>query len=207
VAWSPSCSWEPKKIAAFAFSGIHRQADGDLAFRDANIGLSWLPLWTPTAMIRVRPGLSVPIGALSNSFLFTPLSTSSLDPWIAADWMVGSTWVVGGSVVTRVPLYEGWDLIRQGPFLRIDARLSRRAGKVVPWLGLSAVQQVASSPLGASPDFAELAVTAGSVIAIRERWSTTLQARLPMVLSFGASRVYSGGLAFRYVVGKRPDRH
>ena len=115
------------KVAAFAFSGIHRQADGDLDLRDANIGLSWLPLWTPTAMVRVRPGLSVPIGALSNSFLFTPLSTSSLDPWIAADWMVGSTWVVGGSVVTRVPLYEGWDLIRQGPFLRIDARVSRRA--------------------------------------------------------------------------------
>lgn len=195
-----------KQLAAFAYSGLHRHSDGDLDLRDANVGLSWLPVWTPTAMVRIRPGLSVPIGGLSSSFLFTPLSTSSLDPWLGADWLVGGTWVVGGSAIARVPLYEGWDRIKQGPFLRLDGRVSRRSGSFVPWLGLSAVQQAASQPRGASPDFAELAVTAGSVIAIRERWSTTVQARIPLMVSLGASRIFSGGVAFRYVVGKREDK-
>ncbi|TNE87147.1 MAG: hypothetical protein EP330_19455 [Deltaproteobacteria bacterium] len=191
------------RVAPFAYGGVHRHASGEVDLRDSNVGLVWTPVWTPNAMLRFRPGLSLPTGGLTSSFLFTPLSTASIDPWLAADWMVGGTWIVGGSLVTRVPLYDGWDLRRQGAFTRADGRLSRRLGLAVPWLGLSVVHQAKSRPAGASPDFAELAASAGSVFALHERWSVTAQLRLPLVVTAGTARQLTGGVALRWVVGNR----
>ena len=198
-----------ERVAPFAYGGIHIHADGEVDIRDANVGVSWTPYWSPEFVLRVRPGLSVPTGGLTNSFLFTPLSTSSLDPWLAVDALAGKEWLFGSALVARTPLYEGWDQVRQGPFLRGDVRMSRRFSFGVPWLGLSGVRQAPSTPVGASPSFAELAMLAGSVFHPHERWSVTVQLRVPVAVTEGAVNAVSGGVAVRRVVGAREveDHH
>ncbi|MCO4748211.1 MAG: hypothetical protein KC912_25680 [Proteobacteria bacterium] len=194
-----------ERLTPFAYGGVHRHADGQIDARDTNIGVGWMAVTQPKLTVRLRPGLSLPTGALSNGFLFTPLSTSSVDPWLAVDTMYGSTWLVGGTIVARVPLMKGWDKIHQGPFARLDLRASRRIGIAVPWIGVSGVHQSRSIPEGASPSFQEVAAAAGAVFSPLDRWSFTVQTRVPLVVSTGTARQLTGGVSARWVVGKKPE--
>lgn len=191
------------RVAVVGWGGVQRHADGSLDPRDATVAALWLPISSPRLMVRLQPGLSIPTGGIGSGLYFTPLSTASVDPWLSADVVYGEGWLGSASLIGRVPLYDGWDRRRQGPFVRGDLRGARRLGFGVAFLGASAVRQAPSDPVGAVPDFAELAATAGAVANLAERWSATAQLRLPLWASAEATRQLSGGLSVRAVLGSR----
>lgn len=195
------------RVGGVAWVGAQRHPDGGIDPRDAVVGVNWVPVARPDLVVRLQPGLNVPTGGLGTGFYFTPLSTASFDPYVMGDLVVGSTWLGSLSVVARTPLYDGWDRLRQGPFVRTDLRAARRVGPAVPWLGLSAVRLFPSDPVGAAPDLTELAATGGAVVNASKRWSITAQLRLPLAVSAGAVRQLAGGASVRWVVGrsKHPD--
>lgn len=201
-----------RSVAGIAWVGARVPfADGPVALRDSVLGVSWVPLATDRGVVRVQPGINVPTGSIDadgdGQMYFTPLSTSSFDPYVVADAVVGTTWLAGGSVVARAPLYAGWDRRRQGVFGRVDARLSRRIRDAVPWVGLSAVRQFPSEPVGSVPEFSELAATVGLVVNAGPEWSVTGQLRGPLWTSEGAERQLSAGLAVRRVLRRREPEH
>lgn len=191
-----------EKVSVDLLAGLQRHADGSLDARDALLSASWLAVTKPGIFFRVRPGISIPTGGLG-TLRFTSISTSSVDPWIGTDLLLGSTWVGGVSTVLRVPVYAGWDKQRQGLFGRVDLRVARRFETWLPMIGVSTVGQGPSSPKGASPSFGEISATAATMFHPHDRWSVTLQGRLPVWTS--GTWVPSFGLAVRTVVGKRPD--
>ncbi len=195
------------RVAAVAWAGVQRHADDSFDPRDGTVAALWFPVLRDDLVVRLQPGLSIPTGGIGSSLYFTPRSSASVDPWIAGDVIVGAAWLGSASVVARVPVYDGWDRIRQGPFLRADVRAARRLGVAVPFVGASVVRQAPSAPVGAAPDFAEVAATAGSVVNLTDRWSLTAQLRVPAWVSDGAVRQVSGGLSARWVVGKPPEGH
>lgn len=191
------------RLSAVAWGGLQRHTDGSLDPRDATLAALWLPVSSPRLTVRLRPGLSIPTGGIGSGLYFTPLSTASVDPWLSADGVYGEAWLASASLIGRIPLYDGWDRRRQGPFLRGDLRGARRLGFGVAFLGLSAVRQAPSDPVGSVPDFSELAATAGGVANLSERWSATVQLRLPLWASAEATRQLSGGLGLRAVIDPR----
>ncbi len=193
-------------VAAVAWGGVLRRPEGTVEARDATLAALWLPVSRDDLTIRLQPGLSIPTGGLGGGLGFNPLSTASIDPWFAGDLLVGTSWMGGLSVVTRVPLYEGWDGVRQGPFVRGDVRLARRFAKTVAFVGVSGVRQAPGTPARGA-DFAEAAVTAGAVVAWGQRWSLTPQLRVPLWASTETARQVSGGLGVRAVVGSPPADH
>lgn len=195
------------RVAGVVWAGAQRHPGGEIDPRDATVAAMWLPVLRDDLVVRVQPGVSIPTGGLGSQLYFTPLSTASVDPWLSADMVVGAAWLAGVSTVVRVPVYDGWDRIRQGPFLRADVRGSRRLGDVVPFVGASLVRQAPSSPVGAAPDFAEVAGTLGTVANLSERWSLTGQLRVPAWVSDGAVRQLSGGVSVRAVIGSPPEGH
>ena len=195
------------RVAGVVWAGAQRHPDGQLDARDATVAVMWLPVLRDDVVVRVQPGLSIPTGGLGSQLYFTPLSTASVDPWVSADLVVGAAWLGSASVVARVPVYDGWDRIRQGPFLRADLRGARRLGVAVPFVGASVVRQAPSAPAGAAPDFAEVAGTLGSVVNLSERWSMTGQLRVPAWVSAGGVRQVSGGVSVRAVIGSPPEGH
>lgn len=192
-----------KRIGIGVLGGIQRDADdGALNPRDTIVSVTWIPVNQKDLVVRLRPGLSLPTGGIGQDLFFTPLSTSSVDPWLSGDIVYGTTWLLAANAVARVPLYDGWDLRRQGPFLRTDLRGARRLGKWVPSAGLSIARQAPSVPRGAAPDFADVAATAGVLGHLGDRWSVGVQLRAPLWVSEGAPRVIAGGASLRCVVGK-----
>jgi len=196
-----------RRVGVTGWGGLQRHADGSFDPRDAVVAAAWTPVSTPEAVLRIHPGLNIPTGGIGQGLNFTPLSTASFDPFLMVDGVLGRTWLGSTTLIARLPLYKGWDLVRQGPFFRADLRGARRIGDVVPWLGLSGVRQLASDPRGASPDFAEIAATAGAVANLSPRWSLTGQARVSLAVTEGTVRQVSGGLAARFVVGKAAHDH
>lgn len=195
------------RVGVTAIGGVQRHADGTLDPRDGSVGVTWVPISRPEAVLKVATGLNIPTGGIGSGLFITPLSTASFDPLVMADAVVGATWLGSATVVARVPLYDGWDQIRQGAFLRLDTRGARRIGDVVPWLGLSGVRQLASDPRGAAPDFAEIAGTGGAVANLSPRWSLTGQVRASLLVTDGVQRQLSGGLAVRVVAGAHEHEH
>jgi hypothetical protein len=195
------------ELGILAFAGVHRHADGSFDPRDAVAALTWTPVSRDTLLVRFLPGVNIPTGGVGNGIYTTPLSTASFDPFLTGDVVVGGTWLAGLTGVARVPLYAGWDQIRQGAFLRADLRGARRFGDVVPWLGLSGVRQLPSDPEGAVPSATELAATAGGVANLSARWSLTAQLRVSLFVTDDLPRQTSGGLTVRAVVGHPSDAH
>jgi hypothetical protein len=194
-------------LGVLAFGGVHRHADGSLDPRDAVAALSWVPVSRDTLVVRLLPGVNIPTGGVGSGIYATPLSTASFDPWLTGDVVVGGTWLAALTAVARVPLYAGWDQIRQGTFLRTDLRGAHRFGDVVPWLGVSGVRQFPSDPAGAVPDASELAGTAGGVANLSARWSITAQMRVSLLTTEDLPRQTSGGLTVRAVVGSPSHKH
>jgi hypothetical protein len=195
------------RVGILGFGGMQRHADGTLDPRDASLGVSWTPFSRPEYVLRLVAGLNIPTGGIGSGLFITPLSTASFDPVLMADTVWGRTWLASGTLVARVPVYDGWDQIRQGTFLRVDVRGARRIGDVVPWLGVSGVRQFASDPRGAAPDLEEIAGTAGAVANLSPRWSLTGQMRGSLLVSEGTERQLSGGLTLRVVVGNHAHEH
>ena len=190
-------------LGLVAAGGAQRWSNGDLDVRDGLVGLSWAAVTTDKAILRVQPGVGIPVGSVGSSLAFQSLSTGSFDPWVTASAVYGGAWLGLASVEARVPLYAGFDGVRQGWFGRSDLGLARRFSKVVATVGGSAVTRApGEDPSGA---FTELAATAGAVWAPVERWSFSLNARVPFV---GVSHYqFAAGLGVTAVVGKRGDEH
>lgn len=197
------------RLGASVLGGIQRELDGSIVPRDTIVAATWVPVSTDELSVRLQPGISLPTGGLNRDLLFTPMSTSSFDPWIGADVYYGRAWLVGVSGVARVPVYRGWDLRRQGPFVRGELRGARRMGGWVPSAGLSVARQAPAVPDDAlnTPDFADLAAVAGALVNISERASVAGMVRAPLWASEGSPRVFAGGATLRWVIGNPPEGH
>lgn len=194
-------------VGLSAMSGLQRASDGSIQARDSVLAVTWLPVSKADLVVRLSPGINIPTGGLGQALLFTPLSTSSFDPWMSGDIVFGGAWVGAVSGVVRVPLYPGWDLRRQGPFARLDLRGARRLTGWVPSVGVSVARQAPSVPVGAAPDFADVAGTAGVVVNLGERWSAAGQLRIPVWVSEASTWIPAGGFSIRAVLGNPPDDH
>lgn len=181
--------------------GAQRWSDGDIDLRDGLLAMSWAALASDKLIVRVQPGVGVPLGAVGSPLAFQSLSTGSFDPWVTGSVVYGGAWLGLASVEARVPLYAGFDGVRQGWFGRSDLALARRFSKVVATVGGSAVTRTeGEDPAGA---FGELAVTAGAVWAPVDRWSFSLNGRVPFV---GVTHyTFAVGLGVTAVVGKKAD--
>ena len=181
--------------------GLQRHFDGRIDARDALLLARWTVVSTPTAWLRISPGVSIPTGGLGSRLLFTPMSSASVDPWIGVDSTVGSNWILGTSALARVPVYDGWDRIRQGPFVRADLRGARRLGDHVVWVGVGYVNQAQADRTDAAPSFAAVSGFTGAVFALGERTSLIPQVRIPAWSDEDSAPFFSGGVSMRWVLG------
>ena len=191
-------------ISLGAGIGLQRRFDGSLDLRDGSFDVTWRAVRTATAVVNVRPGITIPTGGLGDGFAFTPLSTASIDPRLSVDAALGAAWLVLPSATTRLPFYRGWDGRLQGPFVRADLRGARRLGDITPWVGVSAAHQAEGSHPRFTPSFSELATTAGAFWAIDNKWGLAAQTRIPLWVGGTAFKVYSGSVALRYVIRPKP---
>lgn len=197
--------WSRTAGAWIQFGG-YRWADGHVDALDGLLSVRYRLVQRPDLMVSISPGVSLPFGSLADGLGFSPLSTASFDPCLGVDVVGGAAWLGVASGMIRVPVYPGWDGLRQGPFMRLDARLARRAGDWIPWLGLGTTGRFASSP-SATDKYFELAAIGGVAWQAHERWSLTLQTRVP-VWSAAVGGTYNAALSMGVtgVFGKR-DTH
>lgn len=189
--------------------GVQRRTDGTLEARDALVTWRGTLFNSDTFVWRLEPGVTLPTGGLGSQLRFTPLSSASVDPFLSTDVVVGGQMMGVITARARVPIYDGWDLRRQGAFLRSDLRAAYRAGDLVPAAGVSLVRVLPSAPVGAVPDHAEVAVLLSAVWAFHSRWSLASQVRIPAWVIEGAPLVPSGGIALRGILvqPKDPTHH
>jgi len=195
------------KVAPRLDWGIVRRPDGSVDLRDLRLGSQIVLTDAPTFTVRLQPGVVLPTASAAANYYYTDLSTGSVDPTLAAEAVGGSTWLGSVRVSARVPLYDGADRIRQGPFFGADTRLARRIGSVVPFVGASALRQLPSVPVGAAPDFTEVAATGGVVVAPWDTSSLVPHVRVPLYNPNGLSYGLAVGMVFRTIVGGPPDGH
>ena len=188
----------PRWSGSFS-AAAHRWHDGDLAMRDGLLQGTWQVVDTPTRMVRVHPGLTLPLGAVSSGVAFSPTTTGSFDPWLSADALVGGTWLGGASATVRAPFAAGSDGRRQGLRLRVDVRGARRTSRGVGWVGLSNLVQ-GPGEVFASTSYG-LEAIAGWVFEPTETWSVTALLRVPLLdrTTFGQDYRGAGGLALARV--------
>jgi hypothetical protein len=190
-----------KAFAVGVQGGVFLKSDG-FTVRDLNLTGVWRVLQTPSAQITLRPGLNLPTGGLGGGLSFTPTSTSSVDPTLGAEAVVGGRYVLAASAHVRVPLYKGYDTVRQGVYIQTDLRGAVPLFNSVVWAGMSYVKTTsADNNLGR---FHEVAATAGGVWTFHERASLNLALRVP--LEQGPINGYrvAGMTGVTWVVGKRP---
>jgi len=189
-----------------ARAGMFRAADNAITARDGQLGAAWFAVAKPAFTLKVRPGVSVPLGGVAAGMEFTMLSSGSFDPVVGVDVMVGGAWLFVTTLEGRVALYPGFDDVLQGPYGRLDLKGARRVGDAVIFAGISGVgQQRYDNGLGA---FAEVSPVAGTVISVSERWSLTAQARVPIWTDTTPGPYFvAGGLGVTTVVGKVAENH
>ena len=136
-------------------------------------------LGSESVRFRVTPGVSLPSGALGADGIATMRSSGSIDPTFSADLTTGGSLVGIGMLSARTPLFDGRDGVRDGVFVRTDLLGGYRVGSLVPLTGLSWLHQ-APDALGAR-DYSELAVVAGSVAHLSERWGLDARLRIPVM--------------------------
>lgn len=159
-----------------------------IGWRDALVTTPIRLVDEPDTVVRVHPGLSLPLGSVQEGAAFRPLSTGSVDPWLGSDVMVGGAWLGMGSVQARTPVYVGSDERLQGLFVRADGRVARRLGASVVWAGVS-YARVGADDRG-SGSFEEVAAIAGAVVAAGDAWSVSGVTRVPLWIE-GGSEDYS----------------
>jgi len=179
---------------------------GDRGFglRDALVTAPVRLVDDPEMVVRVHPGLSVPLGSVQEGAAFRPLSTGSVDPWVGTDVVAGGQWLGMGSVQARAPLYDGSDERRQGLFVRADARTALRLGASVVWAGAS-FAHVGEDDQG-NGSFQEVAGIAGAMVAAGDSWSVSGMARVPLWIEGGTENYsFSAGLNLQTVLDFSPD--
>ncbi len=186
--------------------GVFRNSNGTLTARDGQLGAAWFAVSGAAFTVKVRPGISLPLGGVAAGLEFTMLSSGSVDPVLGVDLLVGGAWMVATSIEGRVTLYPGFDEIRQGPYGRLDVKVARRLGEAVLFAGISGVgQRRYDNGVGA---FAEISPVAGAVLAVSERWSLTAQARVPVWTDTTPHPYFAaGGVGVTRVVGKVAENH
>ena len=196
-----------KRASVRVGSGVLRETDGDWLLLDTRLGVSVQAVSTPELVVQVTPGFTLPTGSVGAGFYYTEVSTASVDPTLSVELVGGGAWVGIGQVYARVPLYDGSDLRRQGPYLSADGRLGRRFDKVVPFVGLGAVRQMPSDPVGASADFTELYSHVGGVFNLADKWSATGTVRVPVWSTDGAIYRVAVGASLKTILGKGISDH
>jgi hypothetical protein len=156
--------------------------------RDSLLTVPVRVLNKPGLVWTVSPGASLPTGTLGAAGDFTPLSTGSVDPWLASAVVAGSGWLFTGMGQVRPTLYAGRDDVTQGHYWRGDVGVARRLNDHVVRVGVSSA--------GVTDDFTELAIAAGGVINLNEQWGLAPWVRVP--LTDEAYNV-AGGLSFTWV--------
>lgn len=182
-------------------TSLQIRSDGRLAVRDLILTGIWRPVVTEKIFVAIRPGFTIPLGGLAEGLAFTPFSTSSFDPRLSVDAVYGGRFLVVTNAQVRVPLYEGWDGVRQGAFFRSDLRGAYRYNRGVAWLGGSYVGSLKSSV--GSQAFGEVAVTAGTLINLEQRVALTVQTRVPVWTSNDRPYDVAFTLGLTVVLGKK----
>ncbi|MFK7926781.1 MAG: hypothetical protein AB8H79_01220 [Myxococcota bacterium] len=189
-----------KTVAPTLLAALHRRGDGRVVFRDVIASAGWRVMQDDTFTVTVRPGLRLPTGGLAEGLAFTPLSTASVDPWMSADVVMGSTWMLITGVQGQAPLYKGWDDQRQGAYGRADVRGGKRIGTGVVWVGGSLVGRMKDDRGAGS--FTEASATGGALWAVHKRWSINGQLRVPVWTSPHRPYDVAVGVGATWVVGK-----
>jgi hypothetical protein len=174
-------------VHAVLMVGGQRWAAGSLDARDGTVLIAFLPYTSATAVVRVSAGSSLPLGSIARGLAFAPLSTASFDPVVVAETVVGGIWLGTASAQARVPVYRGWDDIKQRPFVGGDLRLARRIPNAVLSAGVSA-----AAGLGT---FEEVAAVAGSSVQLSRVTGLDFGLRVPLVVTDeGGQRPYAAAL-------------
>lgn len=178
--------------------------DRGFGWRDALLTAPIRLVDDPEMVVRVHPGLSLPLGSVQEGAAFRPLSTGSVDPWLGSDVVAGGKWMGMGSVQVKAPVYEGSDDRLQGLFVRADARTALRVGASVVWAGASFARVGADDQGNGS--FQEVAGIAGAMVAAGDTWSVSGMARVPLWIEGGTEDYsFSAGLNLQTVLDFRPD--
>ncbi len=167
----------PRVAGAFVAAG-QRWHDGTWAVRDGYLLATIHVIDEPDRVLRVRPGLTLPIGAVSSGLSVSPLTTGSFDPWFQAEALIGGTWLGGGTLTLRAPVSRGSDGVRQGGRARLDLKGARRAARGVGWAGLTTVAQ-GGGELSADTSL-EVSVAGGWVHEVSDRWIVAGDLRVPL---------------------------
>jgi hypothetical protein len=183
----------PRLSGSFAIAG-QRWYDGSFAVRDGFLLVSIDVIDEPDRVLRIKPGLTLPVGAVSSGLDLSPLTTGSFDPWLQVDALIGGTWIGGLTGTLRAPLSRGSDGLRQGPRLRLDLKGARRFAPGVAWTGLTSVAQ-AGGEVTDQTSF-ELSLAGGWVHELNGQWALGLNLRIPLV-----ERGVPGGVPFLVAAG------
>jgi len=167
---------------------------GEPQARDSLLTVPLRLLDSPAVVWTLSPGASLPTGTVGVDGDFTPLSTGSVDPWLASSVVAGSAWLVTGMGQLRPSLYAGRDGVVQGTYWRGDLGVARRLGDHVVRIGVSSA--------GVTQDFSELALSAGAVISTGEQLALAPWLRLPLT---DEGYTVAGGLSLTWVAHREED--
>jgi hypothetical protein len=166
------------KVSGSFSIGGQRWYDGSFAIRDGFLLAAVDVINEPDRVLRVKPGLTLPIGAVSSGLSVTPLTTGSFDPWLQVDALIGGTWLGGGTLTVRAPVSKGSDGVRQGVRGRVDLKGARRTAKGVGWAGATSVVQ-GGGELTADTSL-ELSLAGGWVHELNDNWVLGVDGRVPV---------------------------
>lgn len=190
-----------KVVAPAIVGSIQRRPDGKIVFRDvvASTGIRVVDNGKQTLIL--RPGLRLPTGGIAEGLVFSPLSTASVDPWLAVDLVVGADWLFVSTLQGQAPLYAGWDERRQGAYGRLDFQVARRVGGAgIVRAGVSSIGRVKDDR--GQGQFYEIAAVAGTTWEAHQRVSIGGSLRVPVLMGPTRSYDVGVGLNVNWVVGK-----
>lgn len=186
------------RLSAALSTGAVLQAGG-LLLQDPTLSAPLLLVDTSPWVARISPGLTLPLGNAVPTLGGSPAATSSVDPWLEAEVVGGSLWMLVARAETRAPLYAGSDGVRQGAFGRADLQLARRlGGRAVAWAGLSPAGQ-RDNDLGAGGS-GELSAVAGGQWNLSQHTALSAHVRLPLTATEYPVAI---GLGLRQATGSR----
>lgn len=119
-------------------------------------------------MVRLRPGLSLPLGTVGTEGVATPRSSGSVDPVVSVEAGGGGQVVALGFAQVRTPVLPGRDGVTDGVFARVDGLAGVRVGRAVPVLGPSVVVQAADAQ--GARGYSELSAVAGVTVHADNLW-------------------------------------
>ncbi len=183
------------RISASLTASGQRWTNGSYALRDGFLDASFDVINEPSRVLRVKPGLTLPLGTVTSDTSFSPMTTGSFDPWLQLEGLVGGTWIGGLNLTLRAPVYRGTDGVRQGTRLRIDAKGARRTARGVGWAGVTSTAQTGGEVYDSAS--IEVEVAGGWFFDISDRWGLGLDVRIPVYqrTAYRMEYIVAGGLS------------